>query len=92
MLAQLRAATAAMARQRAALGRVLAGAMLAALTGACAATAPRGSPGLIRPALRRAFRRSSTARRWAHIRASGRSRLPRRMRPACRSPSRDVTP
>jgi hypothetical protein len=40
MLAQLRAATAAMARQRAALGRVVAVAMLAALTGACAATSP----------------------------------------------------
>ena len=40
MLAQLRAATAAMARQRAALGRVLAVAMLATLPAACAATAP----------------------------------------------------
>ena len=40
MLAQSRAATAAMARQRAALGRVLAVAMLATLTGACAATVP----------------------------------------------------
>jgi hypothetical protein len=40
MLVHLRAATAAMARQQAALGRVLAVAMLATLTGACAATAP----------------------------------------------------
>jgi hypothetical protein len=40
MPAQLRAATAATARQRAALGRVLAVAMLATLTAACAATAP----------------------------------------------------
>jgi hypothetical protein len=40
MLAQLRAATAAMARQRAALGRVLAVAALATLTAACAATVP----------------------------------------------------
>jgi hypothetical protein len=40
MLAQLRAATAAMARQRAALGRLLAVAMLATLTSACAATVP----------------------------------------------------
>jgi hypothetical protein len=40
MLAQLRAATAAMARQRAALGRVLAVATLAILSGACATTAP----------------------------------------------------
>jgi hypothetical protein len=40
MLVQLRAAEAAMARQRAALGRVLAVAMLATLTAACAAPAP----------------------------------------------------
>jgi hypothetical protein len=40
MLVQLRAAEAAMARQRAALGRVLAVAMLATLPAACAATAP----------------------------------------------------
>jgi|HubBroStandDraft_2_1064218.scaffolds.fasta_scaffold989236_2 hypothetical protein len=40
MLAQLRAATAAMARQRAALGRVLAVAMLATLLADCAATLP----------------------------------------------------
>jgi hypothetical protein len=40
MLVQLRAAEAAMVRQRAALGRVLAAAMLATLTAACAATAP----------------------------------------------------
>jgi hypothetical protein len=40
MLVQLRAAAAAMARQPAALGRVLAVAMLAILTCACAATAP----------------------------------------------------
>jgi hypothetical protein len=40
MLVQLRAAQAAMARQRAALGRVLAVAMLATSIGACAATPP----------------------------------------------------
>jgi hypothetical protein len=45
MHVQLRAATAAMARQQAALGRALAVAMLATLTGACAATAPSGLAG-----------------------------------------------
>jgi hypothetical protein len=40
MYVHLRAATAANARQQATMGRVLAAAMLATLTSACAATAP----------------------------------------------------